>query len=422
MKSIEEKLSEFANNEKSNSFTNYSLDSINKVLTILGNPEKKFKAIHIAGTNGKGSIAGMLNSIFMESGYTVGLYTSPHLIRINERIKINNNEITNLEFSKYLDKVIKISKENNVAPTYFDILTVISFLFFSENKNDITIIETGMGGKSDSTNIIEPILSIISEISMDHTTVLGENIESIAFEKAGIIKKEVVTVSLDNGKKINSIIHNRCKELNSPLYILNNDYEIKNKKNYLLYKEKTTKEKDLKYNLQQPGVFQIDNSALAIKSSLLLKKTFYKINSNSIIKALSSFTIKGRLQKLTTYKEIYFDTAHNISSTKNLIKHFSNIKKDKIIVLTLMSDKMVDEIFKLYKKNKYKIYYYNKNNNRIYIPNIKTITKYNLTIISNINNLNDIVLKHNKKNITIFAGSFTLYEEVITSIKLTSEL
>ena len=211
MKSIEEKLSEFANNEKSNSFTNYSLDSINKVLTILGNPEKKFKAIHIAGTNGKGSIAGMLNSIFMESGYTVGLYTSPHLIRINERIKINNNEITNLEFSKYLDKVIKISKENNVAPTYFDILTVISFLFFSENKNDITIIETGMGGKSDSTNIIEPILSIISEISMDHTTVLGENIESIAFEKAGIIKKEVVTVSLDNGKKINSIIHNRCK-------------------------------------------------------------------------------------------------------------------------------------------------------------------------------------------------------------------
>jgi len=202
---IREKLSRFINNENR---TNYSqdLDHVRAVLELAGNPHAAFQSIHIAGTNGKGSVAHMLNSIFMNSGYRTGLYTSPHLLEINERIKIQDENIPDQVFGGYVDDISASLDSTGIMPTYFDVLTACAFRYFSENHVDIAVIETGLGGRLDSTNVVTPCCSVITGISLDHMDILGNTLEAIAREKAGIIKYKVPVVTANQYPMVLDII------------------------------------------------------------------------------------------------------------------------------------------------------------------------------------------------------------------------
>ena len=194
------------------------LDNIKKLLGYLGNPERKLDAIHIAGSNGKGSTASFISSILQEAGFKVGLYTSPHLIIFNERIRINREMISDdyiLDFMNSIDLYI-----DNNSPTFFELTTALAFKYFSEQEVDFAVIETGLGGRLDATNVLNPMVSVITTISEEHTSILGTDLTSIAHEKGGIIKrsKDVVLGMLEQDPK--SALINKAKELHSRYYLL----------------------------------------------------------------------------------------------------------------------------------------------------------------------------------------------------------
>ena len=331
------KLDVLINNEKSgNDFKNYNLDDIKKLLKHFGDPHKKIKTIHIAGTNGKGSVAQMLNSILTANGRKTGLYTSPHLIRINERIKINSSEIPDKILAKYTNDLFEIlDKNKNLRPTYFDALTIFAFRYFYDENVDIAIIETGLGGRLDSTNVIHPKISLVTDISMDHTHILGDTIEKITHEKAGIIKKKSLVVTSNKNKEILNILSRKSKNEQSVLFAMENDFFINNtaheknkiKFDYLLkLEDKILNQRKHEINnikLKSYGKFQLANASLAITASLLLRKSGIVITERDIRKGLSNLNIPGRMQTLCKQPLIIFDPAHNpaaLSATVEALK------------------------------------------------------------------------------------------------------
>jgi len=206
----------------------YNIDG-EGICGIIEKLQEEIDTIHISGTNGKGSVAYMLNSIFIEAGFKTGLYTSPHLLRLNERIKINNVDISDNDLNKYLEDLFQYLDLNKpIVPTYFDVITFAGFKYFYDSQIDIAIIETGMGGRVDSTNVITPICSVITEISMDHTAILGSSIKEITGEKAGIIKERIPVVTSNSDPEILEIISMKAKNMNSDLLIINRDFSIEN--------------------------------------------------------------------------------------------------------------------------------------------------------------------------------------------------
>ena len=274
-----------------------SLERINKLLYKLGNPQKKIKnLIHIAGTNGKGSVLAFLKSLIKASGYTVNTYTSPHLIKFNERINLNGKNISN----KLLNQLIDLcNKKNNGKPiTFFEITTVVAFLAFKKKPADFTILETGLGGRLDATNVIKkPILTIINEVSIDHTNFLGSNIKQITKEKAGIIKKNSPVVVGKQTETSVKIIKKVAKAKKAKTFFYKKDWFIKkNKKDKILFYNNFKKETK---NYPEPnliGEHQIINAGIALKAfNLILKKKFKK---KFIEKGLKNVKWPGRLQKI----------------------------------------------------------------------------------------------------------------------------
>jgi len=263
----------------------YSLESVKFKQTLanmrlllkkLNNPEKKLKCIHVAGTNGKGSVCAMISSILQEAGYKVGMYTSPHLKRFNERIRINNKLITDKDIVKYYLRV----KKHVTDQTFFEMTTAMAFLYFKEKNVDFAVLETGLGGRLDTTNVITPLISIITNIGLEHTEYLGNTIEKIAQEKAGIIKENIPVVTAAEGIAL-ATIKNASNNKNSKLIIINNKI-IKNYKN-------------IKLNLK--GVFQIENAAIAAKTIEILKNNSkIIINKKNIINGLKNAKWPGRFQ------------------------------------------------------------------------------------------------------------------------------
>ena len=244
----------------------------------LNNPHKKFKSIHIAGTNGKGSTAHMLKSILIESGLKIGLYTSPHLKDLRERIKINGEMISKKDVVSFVNKNKKIFEKIDLS--FFEFMVALSFDYFAKKKVDIAIIETGLGGRLDSTNIITPILSIITNISIDHSNLLGNTIEKIALEKAGIIKKNVPVV-IGKKDKTKAIFNRIAKE----------------KKSIITYSNKKEYESDLK------GKYQAENINTTVTAiSVLQKISNFKINlkdiTNGLLNTVKNTGILGRWQTL----------------------------------------------------------------------------------------------------------------------------
>ncbi len=375
------KLDILINNERSaNNFNNYNLNDIKKLLAIFGNPHKKIKTIHIAGTNGKGSVAHMLNSIFIASGKKAGLYTSPHLIRITERIKINDKEIPADVLSKYADELFAVlDKNTKLRPTYFDALTLIAFRYFCEEKTDIAIIETGLGGRLDSTNVIHPGVSVITDIALDHMHILGKTIQKIAAEKAGIIKRNSFVVTSNRDKRIQKILLKKSKEMHSELYIMSKDFGTENaeispdkiKFDFSIKWKNKKSMQDIRaiknIGLRVPGAFQIANASLTVTASLLLRKSGIVITERDIRKGLLAVKIPGRFEMLCRRPLIVFDPAHNpaaLKATLEALKARYPRKKYSALV-SFMTDKDFTSMFNILRKNFTKnIIYYELNDSR----------------------------------------------------------
>lgn len=415
-------LSKYVNNELRIDSFSFDLKHIEQLLKILNNPHHLFKSVHIAGTNGKGTTSSLIASVLSSCGYETGLYTSPHLLKMNERIKINNDEISDDEIYKYALRIDKIITENpRLKPTYFDILTAIAFLHFADSNVDIAVIETGLGGKLDSTNVLLPLVSVITEISIDHTSVLGNTIELIAEEKAGIIKKNIPVVSSCTSKPAIDIISKIALNSGSTHYAISKDYKYSDVKdidsgytfNYLPPKP-WAPINDLYISMRPEH--HVQNASAAATALLILKDNgFTQITASSIVSAFSQVTLKGRFQVLQNDPFILFDAAHNYDALKNLLaaveKYYS--KRKLHIVLSIMADKINPQVKELLSQYKDSILYFQFIDERIYIPGHDEFS----IITSDINRVKDFVFSDaDDKRVNLFTGTFRLYKYVLDII------
>ena len=364
----------------------------------LNNPQNKIKTIHIAGTNGKGSTTNMIASILIESGYKTGTYTSPHLKDFRERICING---TKIEEKKVID-FIKKNKVwfNDINMSFFEMTVAMAFNYFYEEKVDLAVIETGLGGRLDSTNIINPEISIITNVSLDHTNLLGKNIHSIASEKAGIIKKNTPIIIGRKQIEIEHIFKNISAKKKAPL----------------IFAEKTNFTSDLK------GDYQKENINTTIEAIKQLQKKGWNITRKNIIKGLNNVKknlyFKGRWEILQSDPLIIAETAHNFEGLKNAINQFKTIKfKNLHFILGMSKDKRHKEIFKILPKNA--TYYFSQARSERSMQKEKLYelgNNYNLNgnVYSSVNEaLIEAKKRANKDDLIFIGGSIFVISEVL---------
>jgi len=321
------------------------LNSTLHLLERIGNPHKDLKIFHIAGSNGKGSTASFIASLLMEAGYKVGLYTSPHFVKFNERIRINGVMIEDGYIAKFvtdLDDYIEKYK-----PTFFEITTALAFKYFYEQKVDYAVIETGLGGRLDATNVINSIASVITSISLEHTQHLGDTLEKIAFEKAGIIKqnsKVFVGKMLDEPEKV---IRNKAKEHNCDYNLINDFTEIESDRFIVKLQNKSFSI----YSTPLIGTHQLYNAALAIKTihkSLNIEDGL--IISRGIRHVIKNTGIQGRYEIISKKPKVIFDSAHNPEGVKIFIEEFSRESSnysERYLLFGAMKDKSIVEMLKI---------------------------------------------------------------------------
>ncbi len=318
------------------------LDNITSFLRLIGNPQQKFKTFHIAGSNGKGSTAAFAASMLQELGHKTGLYTSPHFIRFNERVKINGKEIPDDFIAGFISSYEKEIDETGL--TFFEVTTALAFQYFAANEVEFAVIETGLGGRLDATNVLNPMAVIITSISLEHTQILGDTIEKIAFEKAGIIKKnsKVFIGKLDEAAE--GIIRNRCEEFNDELFSIN-DYILEKGDMLELYTEEIELDD---WRMPLRGNYQKYNAALAALAVIkTLDVTSFHHIENGIKHVISNTGIQGRYEYYRTKPDVIFDSAHNPDSFTNFISEFRKEKKKytkKVLLFGVMRDKAVDEM------------------------------------------------------------------------------
>ncbi len=325
------------------------LDVISHILRHLGNPEKKFACIHIAGTNGKGSIASGLAQILQTAGCRVGLYTSPHLIRFNERIIVNGTEVTDEEIVNAYLAVKAIPKPDRDA-TFFEYTTAMALHLFAKAGVDWAIIETGMGGRLDATNILRPELCIISNISLEHRFYLGNTIADITGEKGGIIKPNTPVITGVTQKSAIQVLETLAAEKSAPLYRLGANFKVRRGKNGCFsYSGITHQWKNMKIGL--PGAHQIDNAALVLAACEILMQKGLSINPDDIRHTLATYSWPGRLEIIAArcekipgvgaVPEIIIDGAHNLMAARKLGRFLKqNYAEQKLtLVIGILEDK-----------------------------------------------------------------------------------
>jgi dihydrofolate synthase/folylpolyglutamate synthase len=329
------------------------LEKPKAILSVFSNPHKDFPSIHIAGTNGKGSVSAMIASILMAHGFKVGLYTSPHLISFTERIRINNEQISEYDVIELTKEIRSKIEDSGIAtPTFFEFVTAMAFIYFSRKKVDWAVIETGMGGRLDATNIITPEVSVITKISYDHKEFLGDTIEKIAFEKAGIIKERVPVIISDQQPEAERVLVETAKERSSPFFIYGKDFrgEIKDSDIYGL----TIDYKDDQFSINNifcplPGKHQLTNASVSIKAvSKALRIVGKEISEDLLKKGISDTKWRGRLEIVKKKPLIMVDGAHNPDAAEVLSDFIKeNLKGYKItLIIGVMADKDVDGIIK----------------------------------------------------------------------------
>ncbi len=307
------------------------LTNIHKLSLHLGEPHKQFKSIHIAGTNGKGSVSHMLASVLQEAGYKTGLYTSPHLKDFRERIRINGQMIRKNCVINFIKRNENFIKQNNLS--FFELSVGMAFEYFAKKKVDIAIIETGLGGRLDSTNIINPELSIITNISKDHTSLLGNSLKEIAYEKAGIIKKRTPVVIGEYTEETWKVFEKVAKDKEAPLY--------------LSKRFRNLPSSDLK------GKYQEKNIQTLLSAIEILKNNGYTINDKVLERGLKNVQkntgLRGRWDILNEKPKVIADTAHNEAGINEVIDQLNSLSYTKLhIVLSMVNDKDIESILKLF--------------------------------------------------------------------------
>ena len=319
------------------------------VCNIIGNPQDDFPSIHIAGTNGKGSTANILASVFHEAGYKTGLYTSPHLLDFRERIRINGEMISEEAVVEFVEKFSEQFIE--VKPSFFEITFSMAIYYFKQQNVDIVIMETGMGGRLDSTNVVKSILSIITNISMDHTAFLGDTIEAIAGEKAGIIKAGVPVLIGERQKETTAVFENKVKEVGAEISWAEESKSVIPDRFNMKNKGEIEKLEDL---FPLKGSYQKKNLRTALAALDILKgewKITDEIVQRGIKNVIKNTNFAGRWQIVQEKPLVILDTGHNEAGLKYTMKQLSGMKYNKLhFVLGMVNDKDVNKVLQLFPK------------------------------------------------------------------------
>lgn len=335
------------------------LTNTRALLASLGNPEQTFKSIHIAGTNGKGSSAAMLNAIFIAAGYRTGCYTSPHLKSFTERITLDGYPIPEEEVIAFTD-LIKPQIET-IEPSFFEITVAMAFWYFSKQKVDIAIIETGLGGRLDSTNVINPEVALITKIGMDHMDMLGNTLEAIAGEKAGIIKSNVPTVLGSDQPEILYVFKEKSSSLDSELIVNRGRYRWESKAGEIgkqtinLHVGERLAYESLEVN--SAADYVLDNLPGVLEVLEVLKPKFAGINEKATRQGLAEFQLKGRMQLLSRTPLVIADVSHNEQGLKALFHQVQQWPIEKLrIVLGLVREKDLSTVLSILPRDA--VYYF----------------------------------------------------------------
>jgi len=342
------------------------LERINQLLEKLDNPHKQIPIIHIAGTNGKGSVCAYLSSILTEAGYRVGRYTSPHLIDWTERICINQKPISPTELQAYLQRVIAATQDDTETPTQFEIITAVAWLYFAEKKVDIAVIETGLGGRLDATNVCEnPLASVITSISLEHWQILGPTVADIAREKAGILKSKSPAIIGELPEDARIVIEKRIQELDCPTTWVKSAIDLgqgfaEYHPNSEIRVNQRPSAVKIRYPLPLLGKIQLMNSAIAIATIQTLQNQGWQISQTAIKNGIAKTQWLGRLQQ-TTWKnhKILIDGAHNPAAAIALREYVDdlNISQPPINwVIGILATKDSDDILKALLKKGDRLY------------------------------------------------------------------
>ncbi len=322
------------------------LENTEIVLERLGNPQKSFPCVHITGTNGKGSTSAFLASIMQQAGYKVGLYTSPHLVRFNERIKINGAEISDQDLANLTREVR--AKCEGVNPTFFEFTTALAFLYFARGKIDFAVIEVGMGARLDATNVVIPEVAVITNVELDHLKYLGSTKEAIAKEKAAIIKTGVPLVTHETDPKIVAYFREECRKKDSEIWVVGEKVRITplSSSSSLLDGQPFYVSGLVKgdYSTKILGKHQLQNAATALIVAEILRLRGWKLSTESIKKGIAQAEWPGRLEVLSCRPFLMVDGAHNVAGMKTVVEFVSELPQRQILILGVAEDK---DIFSL---------------------------------------------------------------------------
>lgn len=407
----------------------YKADLTNTIqlCDFLDNPQNKFKTIHVAGTNGKGSVSHMLAAILQTAGYKTGLYTSPHLKDFRERIKVNG-EMANEDFVIDFTEKIKTLIER-INPSFFEITVAMAFDYFKLQKTDVAVIEVGLGGRLDSTNIITPELSIITNIGWDHMNILGDTLEKIAFEKAGIIKKGIPVVVGEILPETMPVFEKIAIEKKSQLKIASQKRNVADwhwdKQELIVHVAEEHKTDHKTWHLDLPGIYQTKNLLTVLEACSQLKQQGWKIDDEIIhtglrnIKRLTGF--HGRWELIHHSPMIVLDVAHNIEGIRQLVQQIELTDHRQLhIIKGMVKDKEVDKILTILPKNA--IYYFTKAQIPRALPENELAEKARKAGLSgntfpNVNDaLHEAIQNAEKDDLIVVSGSVFLVGEVNTSI------
>jgi dihydrofolate synthase / folylpolyglutamate synthase len=323
----------------------------------LDNPQTKFKSIHIAGTNGKGSTSHMLASVLQSAGYKTGLYTSPHLKSFTERIRINGKEISKHFVVDFVNRIQPVIER--VKPSFFEITVAMAFDYFVREQIDVAVIEVGLGGRLDSTNVITPELSLITNIGWDHTDLLGDTLEKIAAEKAGIIKKNVPVVVSEQQPGVEDVFRNKAAAETAPLYFASDEYTVQLRDDgqtilFDVLKKGQPYQTSIALPLQ--GIYQQKNLAGVFRAIDILKDQGWTISNEQVLDGLMKVTLqtglKGRWQKLGTNPLIVCDTGHNLDGVTQVVEQLKRLSyRQLFMIIGMVKDKDISGVLQLLPKN-----------------------------------------------------------------------
>jgi dihydrofolate synthase/folylpolyglutamate synthase len=334
----------------------FDLQNITVLAERLGRPDRAFPSAHIAGTNGKGSTAAFLESILRRAGFRTGLNTSPHLERINERIRVEGTEISDAAFAKTLARIASLIEELladgklQVHPTYFECVTAMAFEYFARQRVDFGVFEVGLGGRLDATNIVTPVVSIITRIDFDHENFLGHSLAEIAREKAGILKPAVPAVVAEQYPDAREVILARAAELGCPVIETSQAFRIDRETLEGGFVRARATEIASGWSIELApnlaGRFQLHNALNAVAAARLLQNRGYRISDEAIERGVATTVWPGRLEKVSSHPDVYLDGAHNPSAARELAAFWEQNFADRKVFLLYgaLRDKAVDEV------------------------------------------------------------------------------